>query len=87
MKYEDPLTDEEIGDYLAEIQLEEMKIKKWEEEENAGNVTLLFRRKTDKLVVGETYTIDQLMKMYPVEDGNLYIGWDNLEGDNNDNNT
>jgi hypothetical protein len=28
------LTDEEVGDYLAEIQLEEMKIKKWEEEEN-----------------------------------------------------
>mgnify|MGYP003306433895 CR=1 FL=1 len=33
MKYEKSLTDEEIGDYLAEIQLEEMKIKKWEEEE------------------------------------------------------
>ena len=32
MKQEKRLTDEEIGDYLAEIQLEEMKIKKWEEE-------------------------------------------------------
>jgi hypothetical protein len=39
----------------------------------------------EKLVVGETYTIDQLMKMFPVEDGNLYIGWDDLEGDDNDN--
>jgi hypothetical protein len=29
---EKPLTDEEIGDYLAEIQLEEMKIKEWEKE-------------------------------------------------------
>ena len=32
MKQEKRLTDEEIGDYLAEIQLEEMKIKNWEEE-------------------------------------------------------
>ena len=32
MKQEYLLTYEEIGDYLAEIQLEEMKIKKWEEE-------------------------------------------------------
>lgn len=24
------LTDEEVGDYLAEIQLEEMKMKEWE---------------------------------------------------------
>lgn len=29
---EKQLTDEEVGDYLAEIQLEEMKIKEWEKE-------------------------------------------------------
>ena len=32
MKQEKRLTDEEIGDYLAEIHLQEMKIKKCEEE-------------------------------------------------------
>ena len=43
------LTDEEIGDYLAEIQLEEMKIKKWEEEERVE------LSEEEQILYGHTY--------------------------------
>ena len=33
----------------------------------------------DKLVVGESYTTDELLKMFPVEDGNVFIGFPELE--------
>jgi hypothetical protein len=39
---------------------------------------------TDKLVVGESYTTDELLKMFPVEDGNVFIGFPELEEDDTD---
>ena len=35
----------------------------------------------DKLVVGESYTTDELLKMFPVENGNVFIGFPELEGE------
>jgi hypothetical protein len=37
---------------------------------------------TDKLEVGKSYTIDELLNMFPQSEGNLYIGWDELEEGN-----
>tara|TARA_R100001530_G_C4176812_1_gene118286 strand:- start:207 stop:323 length:117 start_codon:yes stop_codon:yes gene_type:complete len=36
---------------------------------------------TDKLVVGESYTTEELLEMFPVEDGNIYVGFSELEGE------
>ena len=37
---------------------------------------------TDKLEVGKSYTIDELLNMFTQSEGNLYIGWDELEEGN-----
>ncbi len=37
---------------------------------------------TDKLEVGKSYTIDELLSMFPQSEGTLYIGWDELEEGN-----
>jgi len=37
---------------------------------------------TDKLEVGKSYTIDELLEMFPQSEGTLYIGWDELEEGN-----
>jgi hypothetical protein len=36
---------------------------------------------TDKLVVGKSYTTDELLKMFPVEDGNVFVNFPELEGE------
>lgn len=36
----------------------------------------------DELKVGKTYSINELLIMFPQSEGTLYIGWDELEEGN-----